>query len=147
MRYIEKTAYQWERNGILTLDLAEDYLRKLAKYRSREEEIKEAIGLGGHELTARAQEYVKSWIDLGFSADAVEIAYERTVDNTGKLVWKYMDSILQRWHGKNLHTTQAIEKYDTRKPEPQTGAGSQEIPAGPTAQDIERMKKILKQME
>ena len=45
---------------------------------------------------------------LGFSAGARELAYDRTVLKTGRLQWKYMDSIVRSWHGKGLHTPEEI---------------------------------------
>ena len=144
LRYIEKAAYAWERSGIVNLDLAEEYLRRAETLRTKTEEIRQVMQITGQPLTQRMREYIESWLDMGFEPEAVEIAYERTVENTGKLAWRYMDSILKRWHEKKWHTAEAIEKNDTRRPAPRQGQAEED--AGPTSQELERMKRILKEI-
>lgn len=50
-----------------------------------------------------------SWLDMGFDADCLAIAYDRTVTNTGSLKWNYMNKIVTSWHEKGLHTPADIE--------------------------------------
>ncbi|MEF9971929.1 MAG: DnaD domain protein, partial [Oscillospiraceae bacterium] len=71
------------------------------------------------------------------------LAYDKTVIKTGGMQWKYMNSILESWHAKNLHTAEEAEAGDSR--------GSSRNPrfaaqgASPTAarDDSELLKKIL----
>ena len=85
MRYIEKAAYTWEREGIFSIDAAEDYLKRLSLKKVGRMEIKAALQIKEREMTASEQRYgVDAWIEMGFSAEAVEIAYDRTVLKTGK---------------------------------------------------------------
>jgi DNA replication protein DnaD len=60
---------------------------------------------------------------MGFSPEAVSIAYDRTVLKTGALKWPYLNSILKSWHQKGLHTPEEIE----------TGDGSSAAPPRRTA--------------
>ena len=112
MRYIEKAAYTWEREELFSLDRAEDYLRRLENRRSALAEMKKVLQIRDRELSSSERRYVEGWIELGYMADAVEIAYDRTILKTGKLAWGYMDSIIKSWHGKNLHTVGEITKGD-----------------------------------
>jgi DNA replication protein DnaD len=57
---------------------------------------------------------VEGWIELGYAADAVEIAYDKTILKTGKLAWGYMDSIIRSWHGKNLQPPAKSQKATAR---------------------------------
>ena len=146
MRYIEKAAYTWEREGITSIDRAEEYLRLLEVRRSARGEIKEALQIKGRELSDTEKSYVDDWIAMGFGADAVEIAYDRTVTNTGKPAMGYMDTIIKNWHGKKLRTSQEILEKD-RKPEKDRRSwgpknGEQEFGA-PDQQEIERMQRVL----
>ena len=43
MRYIEKAAYTWEREGIFSIDAAEDYLKRLSLKKGRAHEIKACL--------------------------------------------------------------------------------------------------------
>ena len=91
MRYIEKAAYTWAREGILTFERAEEYIKALEVRRSKQGEIKSALQIRDRELSATERKYVDKWIVMGFGADAATIAYDRTLVKTGKLAWNYMD--------------------------------------------------------
>ena len=76
MRYIESAAYTWEREGILTLDRAEEHLKTLEARRGIYGEIKDAIRMRDRELSDTQKRYADAWINMGFGADAIEIAYD-----------------------------------------------------------------------
>jgi len=114
IRYIEKAAYTWEREGIVTLDCAEKYLKELDNKRSMRGEMKIAMQITGRQFTETEARYVDGWISMGFGPEAIAIAYDRTVVKTGKLAWKYMDSIINSWYNKKLMTPEDIINKDKR---------------------------------
>jgi DnaD/phage-associated family protein len=148
MRYIEKAAYIWQREGIFTLALAEEYIRRLDTKRSAAAEVRKALNISARDLSPSEAKYIDAWLALGVTPDAIAIAYDRTVVNTGKLTWKYMDSIINSWHGQGLHTAQEIMAKDTKqskdkprdaKPAPTEQERNQEI--AHMERMIERMKQ------
>ena len=150
VRYIEKAAYTWEREGILSLDSAEEYLKTLDAVRSARGEIKRALQINDREFSASEKRYVDRWIANGFSAVAVGIAYDRTVIKTGKLAWGYMDSIINSWHSKNLHTPREILEKDGRsnengQPKEQKDAGRKFGAAN--REELLRMERLLKKIK
>ena len=150
MRYIEKAAYTWEREGIFSLDRAEQYLKELEVRKSARGIMKTALQITNRELSESEKRYVDKWIAMGFDPGAVEIAYDRTVLKTGKLAWNYMDSIMNSWHGKGLHTPGEIMAKDlkTTKSDTQSGTKTPEQKFGPTdISDLERMKRLLKKIK
>lgn len=56
---------------------------------------------------------------MGFTVEMLEIAYNKCVDNTNKLNYKYIDTILSNWAGKSISTPEQVthedEKYHTSK--------------------------------
>jgi DnaD/phage-associated family protein len=146
MRYIEKAAYTWEREGIFTLEKAEEYLKALNAKKSARGEIKKVLQIIDREFSATEKRYVEGWIALGLETEAVEIAYDRTVLKTGKLSWAYMDSILKNWHGKGIHTAQQVLEKDS-KPGKNTGSKSakpgEQKYGEPNRDDLERMQRLL----
>ena len=147
MRYIEKAAYTWEREGIFTLDEAEIYLKNLESRRSLLGEIKRVLQIKDRELAAGERKYAEGWISSGFTPEVIEIAYDKTVLKTGRLAWSYMDSIIMSWHQKGLHTADEILQKDgmgtaARKSAPKKPA---KTPADGLA-DYERMKKYLEKL-
>lgn len=139
VRQIEKEAYYWANREIMTLDAAEDLLKEKKERRSAEAQIRRALGIRDREPAPTERRYIDSWLSMGFPAEAVELALDRTVANTGALKWSYMDKILQSWHGKGLHSTAEIEAGDGR------GRKSQSTPA--RADDNEAMRRAFEKLK
>lgn len=143
MRYVEKEARYWAGQEVNTLDAAEELIRRDAERRALTGQVKEALQIRGRDLTAGERKYVEDWLALGFSPEAIAIAYDRTVLSTGKLAWKYMDKILRSWAGKGLYTPAAIEAGDARR-------GSNTAPAPeprPDADKLEAMRRMYERMK
>ena len=119
MRYIEKEGWFWAEQEILNLDAAEEHLRLHRQRQEAEAQVKEALQIRGRELTATERKYIDGWIAMGFDAESVAVAYDRTVSRTGKLAWRYMDKILCSWSEKQLFTPEAIAAGDPmQRPKP-----------------------------
>lgn len=142
MRYIEKAAYTWEREGIFSLDKAEEYIKRLETSRSVTSEIQKVIQIRDRLLSASERKYIESWIEMGFDPETIEIAYDKTILKTGRLTWGYIDSILKNWYGSGLHTSAEILQGDKKKIRSLPGKES-----APDFDDYERMKKLLKKMK
>lgn len=140
MRYIEKAAYTWERAGVFSLERAEALIKELEARRSASAEIRAALDIKDREMSASEQRYVDGWLAMGFKPDAVAIAYDRTLLNTGKLAWKYMDSIINNWHGKGLHTAEEILRGDAKRRPPGSAAKKQ---TAPEPEELRRMARLL----
>lgn len=115
MRFVEKEAYSWVNREIYTLEQADEYI---TRYRSRREatgRIAEMLGIRGRDLTGTESKHIGGWLDMGFEESTINEAFERTVLNTGKLTWNYMNRILQSWHDGGIHTLEEVEKRDPRR--------------------------------
>ena len=144
MRYIEKAAYTWEREGVSTLEEAEQYLKRLESKRSLTGDIKRVLQIKDRELSAGERKYVEGWISMEYTPEAIEIAYDKTVLKTGRLAWGYMDSIIASWHQKGLHSADEILQKDGRSPSAQKKEFKKPVKnPGDDIADIERMKKYL----
>ena len=150
MRNIEKAAYAWEREGIYTLDRAEEHIKALEERKSAQGEIKRALKIWDREFSESEKRYVDKWTGMGFKADAVAIAYDRTIMKTGRLAWGYMDTIIASWHGRGIRTPQDINDKD--KSSVATGAllgdkAPKRKPSPANEEDIKRMAEILKKIQ
>lgn len=116
LRSIEKEAYFWAEHGIDTLEEATAYIQRQNAKRSRRGQLLSILQISGRTPTAGEERYMESWLDMGFDRKALEMAYERTVMNTGSLKWAYMNKILIRWHEAGIHNGDKLEeKPDTAK--------------------------------
>ena len=142
MKYIEKAAYTWAREGIFTLELAERYILERNEKKQENAKIKAALQIQNRNLTPTERKYVDGWLALGFGSETVAIAYDRTVTKTGKLSWGYMNSIINSWHSKSLFTVEDILAKDTRS----AATGSSRaggVVAAPDDKEVARINRIL----
>ena len=96
MRYIEKIAYSWADNGINTIKLAEEYISRKNEQNKLQAYYKSKFKISGREFTETELKFLSSWVyDLKAGEDIILAAFEKTVLNTGKVSFKYMDTIIR----------------------------------------------------
>lgn len=133
MRYVEKEAWYWADMEIVTLDAAEEHICRERQKQEQAEQVKDVLQIRGRALAAGERKYVDAWLSLGYTPDAIAIAYDRTVVSTGKLTWNYMDKIIRSWAEKQLFTPSEIEAGDARR-------GGKQKPSAPQQQsDSEKL--------
>lgn len=137
MRFIEKEAYAWVNREILTLEQAEEYISYSKQRRENSARVAEALNIRGRTLSPTEAKYINSWLDMGFDTDAIALAYDRTVTNTGALKWSYMNKILQSWQEKGLFSVREIEEKDSRR------RPAQPQPQPDKPMDMDRLKAML----
>lgn len=133
---IKKAAYRWRDMGIDTLGAAEEFLRRQKGLRCRERELLPRLGVRGRPPLDKERDYLATWVDWGFSDEAIVMAYERTLLKKQTMSWPYMNSILKSWHAKGLHTEAEIKAGD-KSPVSQ---GTQ--PAAPAQRESQRSRRI-----
>lgn len=112
-RYLETVAIDWADKGIDTFDKAEEYISQLEEMHSNEYRIRSVLGIYDRALTQTEKKYIKAWTeDLKVNPDLVALAYDRTVENTGKLSWAYMNKILTSWHDSGITDREGVERED-----------------------------------
>lgn len=128
MKQIEAEGYSWAERKIVTLDAATDYLCSCTAAREKSGEVKKMLGLSTQTLKDTEQDYIENWLNMGFGTAEIGEAHDRTVLNTGKLHWNYMNKIILSWHEKGLHTLKDIIEKD----KPASKARSQSAKAVPS---------------
>lgn len=112
LRTIEKEAYAWAEQGLETMEDVSAYIHAQNKRNSQLGQLMDTLGIRGRSLTPSEEKYARQWLDMGFEADAVAIAYDRTCLNTGGMNWAYMNKILTRWRDAGLFTAEQIQNRD-----------------------------------
>ena len=148
---IRREGFAWARQGIDTMERAEEHIARLTRLRSREGEVLRLLDIPPRPLVERERTYIAAWDDMGFDDEALRMAYERTVLKKQSMDWGYMNGILRRWHEKGLHTAAAIQAGD-RDPRPIRAGGEpprrqdQERTAQ-VQEDMDRMRRLIEQMK
>ena len=112
LRQIEKEGYAWARMGVDTQRAAADYLKRYALRQREYAAYMRVLRLGDRLPVASEEKYLSAWQDLGFPAESVALAYDRTVLHCHEFKWSYCNGILRRWHKEGLHTAAEIETGD-----------------------------------
>ena len=143
LRQIEKVSYIWARDGILSLELAEDYIQKQTEKHQVSYEIKKCLGIKDRALSPSEEKYIMSWLDMGFGAAIITEAYDRTIMKKRELVWPYMNRILESWKKKGYTSLEDILNGDSRERQ----QPKQELSVRPTVRpelsEYERMQKYI----
>ncbi len=114
LRQIEKEGYYWARLGLFDQKSAADYLKSCAQ---RDEQIRDymrVLGLGSRPVVDSEERYIRSWMDKGFTAEAVALAYDKTVFYKKELNWRYLNGILRRWDENGWHTAEEVRRGEEK---------------------------------
>ena len=127
-RAFELEARVWAERGITDFESAERYIRLARERRSQEGDIKASMKIVDRDFTDTERRYVEQWLNWGFSADAIALAYDKTVTNTRKFSPAYMNKILMSWNENGLHSLNEIQEKD-RSVRSRSSSGSEPRPA------------------
>ncbi len=136
LRYMEHEACNWANREILTLEQAEEYIGFSKQRREESGKVASALGIVGRKLSPTEAKYISAWLDMGFKLEVIELAFDRTVTNTGGLKWGYMNKILESWKEKGLFGVAEIEEKDSRR-------RTQAKPGKEQPIDMDRLKAVL----
>ncbi len=136
IRFIEKQACFWANREILTLEQADEYISLSKQRREESGKVAAALGIVGRKLSPTEGKYIAAWLDMGFGLEAIELAFDRTITNTGSLKWSYMNRILESWKEKGLYDVAEIEEKDSRRRQQAKPGKEQPI-------DMDRLKDVL----
>ena len=107
--YIEKVGLSWATNNITSVAEAK---AAITAYNENYTTVMKAFGLNRAPVPAELS-YLQRWFDeLGFSAELVAEACNRTVLSINKPDFKYTDRILISWHEQQVKTLSDLQRYD-----------------------------------
>lgn len=102
--YVAKTATELYQNNVDNLAALEAYIEQRELRASFEGKMRKLMGIGSRALSTREKKFFEQWAQLGFSDDVLQLAYDQTVDSSGKAAVGLMNTILTTWHQKGVQT-------------------------------------------
>ena len=116
MSYIEKVAAGWIEKGIDSSEKAEREILACMEQAGQESAIRRLLGIQDRALISSEREYITAWKEQGIPNELVGLAYERTIEQKGKLSLPYINGILQNWKQKGINTpAQALNEMRAGK--------------------------------
>ena len=123
-----------------TYEKAERYLDQQMRRSSNEGQVMAAFGIRDRALTRQEKEFIQTWFGpFGFDIAMVRLAYERCIDQTQKLSFAYINSILKSWHAKGIRTPKdAAAEAAARPKEAPAPAASGQFAASSIDEEMQR---------
>ena len=107
--YIKTVARSFFERDIVTYKDIEKEIIRLNEKKQYENKIAAAFGISTR-LTPTQLKYIHSWDNSGISVELASYAYEKCVDSTGKMVMKYIDTVLDNWKKAGINTVEQAKK-------------------------------------
>ena len=140
VRQVEKLVAGWAEKGIDSYEKVEKEIAALTRSRSDEGRVKAIFGITGRALSSREKGYIRRWYqELGCGDELVKLAYDRTVDNTGKVSFPYLDKILTRWHEAGVRTPEEAAAEIAGGPKKAPGRKE----AGESSYDLAAIRRLM----
>ena len=110
MHYIRKVAFSWVEEGIEAVSQAKE---QSALYNKNCYTVLNAFGIKNRGPASSELAYIRKWADeYAFSPDIIAEACRRTITATHQPSFEYADSILTKWHEKNIRHLKDISALD-----------------------------------
>ena len=138
LRYIEKTAFSLTDEGISTPDALNAYIARREASATAEGRLRKMFGISDRALTKNEEKCFARWcVDWGFSDGVIGLAYDLTVEATGKAAVNYADKILEEWHAAGVSDEAGAAEYTAKRREKRAAqspsrAGTSRAKAGET---------------
>jgi len=143
-RYIEKVALSWKEEGITNPKMAAKASRKYDKIVY---DVMKALGKNSSP-TDKEAEYINKWYsELGFEADIIMAACERTVMATDAHRFEYADKILRSWAASNVHHLSDIESLDANFEKKKKSSSNNASVSQPAFKQFSQRKYDFDQLE
>jgi len=107
--YVAKTATELYHNNIDSLAALEAYIEQREKNSSFEGKMRTMMGIGMRALSTREKKFFAEWAEFGFTDEILQLAYDKTVDSSGKAAVSLMNTILRSWKEKGVTTLKDAE--------------------------------------
>ncbi len=147
IHYIQKVAISWFEDGVSTV--AEARQRSM-NYNKNCYAVMNAFGLKNRAPGEAELAYIKKWSEeFGFTLDIILEACNRTITATHQPSFEYTDSILQKWHTRQVRKIQDIAALDAafQKERSRSAAVSRVKPAARNLNNFERRSYDMDSLE
>lgn len=111
--YIEKVCVDWARNDITTLAKAEERLNALYLSKTAWKIVENTFGIEHRNPSAYEKKCADKWVnEYGFTKEMLKSAYDICVNQTAKLKFSYINTVLEKWHKNGYKIPSDIPEKD-----------------------------------
>ena len=114
-RYIERIGLDWAKNGIDSVEKAEQKIKRLNDSKKLWSRFEKIIGISSRAPTSREEEAINRWFtEWNYDETMIKEAYERCINSKGRYILSYMDGIIKKWNQNNVRTVSDAKRSSKR---------------------------------
>ena len=121
-QYIRKTAKNLYDEGIDTYTRLEEHFADRKNKTTLEYKIRKLFGIGTREFSKTEKEKIDRWTNAGLDIEFIRLAYDITVDKTGKISLAYCAKIIENWLSCGITTASAAQENERQRKESSAGS-------------------------
>ena len=113
MRQIANLAKRWCEEGIDTIEGVNRFIEEHTVVDEAWEKLLSMTEITNRHPTEKQRRFLTGWTkELAYTPEMIFYAYEESIDRTGKMNMKYMDSVIRSWASAGVRTPADIKKYE-----------------------------------
>ncbi len=137
--FIERTAVNWIKNGVDSVESAENAIAAHNAKKSAWNKVMTAFGIDKRMPSTKEADYAYKWInEYGFDNAILRLAYEACVDTLGKFTMQYVNKILENWHKNGVKTPDDVKALNENAKKSETKTKD--------SFDLDRYQKMLEKL-
>jgi DnaD/phage-associated family protein len=114
-QYIRKTAKNLYDEGIDTYARLEEHFADRKNKTTLEYKIRKLFDIGGREFSKAEKEKIDRWTSAQLDIDFIRLAYDITVDKTGKISLAYCAKIIENWLSCGIKTVKEAQESENQR--------------------------------
>ena len=111
--YLYQVMKRWHEQDITSYADIEKAIIRFNEERSFENKVLKIFGVEG-KPSKNQRDYIAKWLSMGFTAELLEIAYNKCMDANNKLSFRYIDGILNNWAKGGITTAAQVSQSDEK---------------------------------
>ena len=121
--YMKSVALNWHECGIDSVEKADEHILQLKNRNSLENRLRTKFRMQSA-FSKKQKELIAEWAELNIAEELIDEAYDKTLNQTGKLSFSYMDKILKNWLSKGYSTVEQTKEEKSTQPLSDTPSSS-----------------------
>ena len=117
--YIKKLADELYDLGVTSYKKLEAHFSDRKNKNTLEYKVRRLLGLGNLEFTPKQRAIFEKWVENDISFAMIKLAYDITLDTTGKVSMPYMAKIIENWLSSGIKTAKEAEEAQRKYKEKQ----------------------------
>ena len=114
--YVESVIHEWGMSGVNTAEAAEKKIKELDERSISWKKVVRIFSMEYRSPSKKEEECAYRWIKTYlFPEELIREAYERCVNNTGKMQMRYINAILEKWYSQGIKNMDELMIYENKQ--------------------------------